>query len=79
MIVERSQNGRLMAVGGKSLIEISKECGLHRAEVSMALGKRRLLNREKLKNIQEAGYPLEMFVFGIDWYEKNILGKKDVK
>jgi len=66
MKVERSKSGRIMKIGGKTLAEIAEECGLQRPEVSMALNKKRLLNRDKLKKVVDAGYPLELFVFGVD-------------
>lgn len=69
--VERSSTGRVMDVFGKSLREIADECGLHKAEVSLALSGKRLLRRDKLEQIVNAGYPVELFVFGLDWYEKN--------
>ena len=47
-----------------SVKEIAEKTNLHRAEISMALNAKRLLNRDKLKKIVEAGYPLEPFVFG---------------
>jgi len=73
--VERSDTGRVMAVFGKTLKEIADECGLHKAEVSLALSGKRLLGRDKLVQIVSAGYPVELFVFGLDWYEKNRGGK----
>lgn len=55
----------------KSLVEIAKETGLHVAEISMALNAKRLLSRQKLMQIVEANYPLEPFVFGRAYIEKN--------
>lgn len=74
--VERSATGRIMAIYGKPLKEIAEECGLQQPEVSMALGGRRLLGRDKLEQVVKAGYPVELFVFGVDWYEKKQRRKK---
>ena len=50
---------------------IAKDTGLHKAEISMALNAKRLLGREKLRLIVEAGYPLEPFVFGKSYLQEN--------
>jgi len=55
----------------KAIIEIAKDTNLNKAEISMALNAKRLLNREKLKQIYEAGYPLEPFVFGKSYLQEN--------
>lgn len=47
-----------------SITQIANDTGLNKAEISMALNAKRLLNREKLKKIVAANYPLEPFVFG---------------
>lgn len=56
----------------KSITEIANDTGLHKAEISMALNAKRLLNRNKLKKIVEANYPLEPFVFGEKYYDESI-------
>jgi len=58
-----------------TLDEIASDTGLYKAEISMALNAKRLLNREKLKKIYLANYPLEAFVFGKEFY----LHKNDTK
>lgn len=50
--------------------EIAFKTGLKEPEISMALNKKRLLGRDKLKKIYKAGYPLEPFVFGKDYIEE---------
>ena len=47
-----------------SITQIANDTGLNKAEISMALNAKRLLNREKLRKIVNANYPLEPFVFG---------------
>lgn len=47
-----------------SITKIANDTGLNKAEISMALNAKRLLNREKLRKIVNANYPLEPFVFG---------------
>jgi hypothetical protein len=47
-----------------SITEIANDTGLNKAEISMALNAKRLLNRDKLRKIVEANYPLEPFIFG---------------
>jgi hypothetical protein len=51
-------------LNGDTVQDIAVKTGLHPAEISMALNKKRLLGREKLLRIVDAGYPLEPFVFG---------------
>ena len=60
-----------------TLDEIASNTGLHKAEISMALNAKRLLNREKLKKIYLANYPLEAFVFGKSFYLQNNDTKKE--
>ncbi len=47
-----------------SITQIANDTGLNKAEISMALNAKRLLNREKLRKIVNANYPLEPFIFG---------------
>lgn len=54
----------------KPLLEIANDTGLHKAEISLALNGKRLLNRNKLLKIVEANYPLEPFVFGRSYLDK---------
>jgi hypothetical protein len=78
MEVTRSKEGRVMKINGETLKEIAENIGLHRAEVSGAINCLRLLRRDKLEKVYRAGYPLELFVFGLEWCEKNgIEGKKN--
>ncbi|MGE4510063.1 MAG: hypothetical protein AB7D43_03070 [Sulfurimonadaceae bacterium] len=58
----------------RPIVEIAEDTGLHKAEISLALNGKRLLNRKKLLKIVEANYPLEPFVFG-----KSYLQKEDTK
>ena len=55
----------------KPLDEIASDIGINKAEVSMALNAKRLLGREKLKKVVEAGYSLELFVFGKSYIQEN--------
>ncbi|MBL4730768.1 MAG: hypothetical protein JKY28_05320 [Sulfurimonas sp.] len=54
-----------------SITQIAKDTGLDKAEISMALSANRLLNRNKLKKIVDANYPLEPFVFGRFYLEND--------
>lgn len=63
-------------INGKTNKQIAKDTGLHEAEISMALSCKRLLNREKLRKIVEAGYSLYPFVFGRG-YKHNYYSKKE--
>ena len=54
-----------------TLEKIASDTGLHKAEISMALNAKRLLNRNKLKKIYNANYPLEAFIFGKEFYLQN--------
>lgn len=55
----------------KSLEKIASDIGINKAEVSMALNAKRLLGREKLKKVVDAGYSLELFVFGKSYLQDN--------
>ena len=55
----------------KPIKEIAEDVGLNKAEISMALNAKRLLNRAKLLKIVEAGYPLAPFVFGKSYLQEN--------
>lgn len=68
--IERDDGGRIVGINGKKLAEYAEKAGLNRAEVSMAVRRRRLLNREKLAKLYMLGLPLELLVFGVDFYEK---------
>jgi len=56
-------------INGRSVTQIADDTGLKIQEVSMALNAKRLLRRDKLKQVVDAGYPLEPFVFGL---KKNV-------
>lgn len=49
--------------------DIAKDIGLHESEVSLALNGKRLLRREKLKMILDAGYDIMPFIFGKEGWE----------
>jgi hypothetical protein len=61
----------------KPIVEIAKDTGLHKAEISLALNGKRLLNRSKLLQIVKANYPLEPFVFGKSYLQKDDTPKKN--
>ena len=58
------------------IIEIAKDTGLHKAEISLALNGKRLLNRKKLLKIVQANYPLEPFIFGKSYLQDNNTSNK---
>ena len=61
-------------INGRSVTQIADDTGLKIQEVSMALNAKRLLRRDKLKQVVDAGYPLEPFVFGL---KKNVEVKNE--
>lgn len=62
----------------ETLEVIAQKTGLHKAEISLAFNAKRLLNREKLKKAYEAGYPLELFVFGKSYLQENNTKSKKI-
>ena len=72
MFIDMDEKGRVYGVNGLNLAEIARRADLHRSEVSMAVNGKRLLGRDKLIKFVELGLPLELFVFGKDYY----MGKK---
>lgn len=74
--IERDDGGRIISINGKRLAEYAERAGLNRAEVSMAVRRMRLLNRDKLAKLYALGLPLELLVFGVDFFER---GDKDEK
>ena len=59
------------------ITKIANDTGLYKAEISLALNAKRLLNREKLKKIVEANYPLEPFIFGKSYLQENNTKQKN--
>jgi len=55
---------------GRSITEIAEITGMTPPEVSLALSGKRIFRRDKLKAVYEAGFPIEPFVFGMDYWEK---------
>jgi len=60
-------------INGLRVGEIARMTGLHDGEVSLALSAKRLLRRNKLKQIYEAGLPIEPFVFGEQYYKEMMM------
>jgi len=60
-------------INGLGVSDIARMTGLHDAEVSLALSAKRLLRRNKLKQIYEAGLPIEPFVFGEQYYKEVVM------
>jgi len=61
----------------QSITQIANDTGLSKAEISMALNAKRLLNRNKLLKIVKANYPLEPFVFGKSYLQENDTKQKN--
>lgn len=55
---------------GLTNANIAREAGLRPNEISLALSGKRLLNRNKLRQIYDAGYAVEPFVFGLAVWNK---------
>jgi len=68
---EKTDN-RKRVILGYTRTELSDITGLHPVEVSLALSGKRLLGRDKLLQVYEANLPLELFVFGENFYRENI-------
>ncbi len=63
-------------IHGKTNKQIAKDTKLEEAEISMALNCKRLLGREKLRKIVDAGYSIYPFIFGRTYLQDNNSIKK---
>lgn len=65
-------------INGKTNKQIAIDTGLREEEISMALSCKRLLGREKLRKIVNAGYSIYPFIFGRSYlHKKNSIKPND--